>query len=291
MTWDLRLGSCLDPVSGLASLADDSVDVTITDPPYEAEAHTKGKRQSPTSDGHRRVVDEAFDFAPITELERVAVGAHVSRVTKKIALVFCQVEAAMLWRTSLEAGGMIYRRTIPWVKPDAMPSLHGRWPGQSFESIVLAMHPSVKCPIGGKARYYSHTKSRGPSRAHDTAKPLSLMLEIVDDFTLPGEKVLDCYAGSGTTGVAALRQGRKFIGWERAACARCVATAEWDCSWTDSKGPHAAFLCDAHKVAVSEQRDFRAHRDNMFAIASRRLNGDEAKPRPEQPGLFDVRSA
>ncbi len=242
MSVDLRLGSCLDPAIGLVSLADKSVDVTITDPPYEDEAHNKGKRQNPTKDKRKRVVDESFAFPPITEAERYAAGEQIARVTRKHALVFCQVEAAMLWRRALEKYGMVYRRTIPWVKPDAMPSLHGRWPGQSFESIVLVSAPGAVCPVGGKAKYYEATRERGLTRAHDTAKPLSLMLEMVADFTEPDDLVLDAFAGSGTTGVAALHLGRRFVGWE-----------------------------------VSEQ---------MHAIAARRLRGDEAKPRPEQPSLF-----
>jgi site-specific DNA-methyltransferase (adenine-specific) len=298
VSYELRLGSCLDPVTGLASLADKSVDVTITDPPYEFEAHEKGKRQGNVTPGrsknergskvYARVVDQGFDFAPMTEADRRAVSAQIARVTKRLALVFCQVEAVHLWRTSLEDGGLVYRRTIPWVKPDAMPSLHGRWPGQSFEAIVLAMKPGAVAPVGGKARYYSHTRSRGESRAHDTAKPLSLMLEIGEDFTMPGDCVLDCYAGSGTTGVAALRQGCRFVGWELAPCAWCSSTAAWDCAWISDKGPRKAFLCDGHRAEVEDHRGYRARPDNMHAIATRRLNGDEAKPRKEQPGLFDA---
>ena len=37
MTWTLHHGDCLDPATGLASLADKSADVTISDPPYEYE--------------------------------------------------------------------------------------------------------------------------------------------------------------------------------------------------------------------------------------------------------------
>jgi DNA modification methylase len=51
VTWQLHLGSCLDPVTGLASLADKSIDVTITDPPYEYEAHEQGKRQGNVTPG------------------------------------------------------------------------------------------------------------------------------------------------------------------------------------------------------------------------------------------------
>ena len=246
MTWTLHLGDCLDPVSGLASLPDKSVDHVITDPPYEAEAHIKGKRQGLTYDGAKRVVDEEFDFAPITDDQRTAVAAQLSRIARRWVLVFCQVEAVSAWRAALTLAGLSYRRTIPWVKPDAMPSLHGRWPGQAMEAIVLAGGLDAKdCPVGGKAVWYSHTRQRfaREDRPHPTLKPTALMRDMLSDFTSQGELVLDPFAGSGTTGVACKQLGRNFIGWERDA--------------------------------------------NYHAIATRRLNGDEAKPRPEQPGLFD----
>jgi site-specific DNA-methyltransferase (adenine-specific) len=41
------------------------------------------------------------------------------------------------------------------------------------------------------------------------------MEALVSDFTDPGELVCDPFAGSGTTGVACIRLGRRFIGWER----------------------------------------------------------------------------
>lgn len=218
---------CLDPWRGLACLPDRSVHVCLTDPPYEAEAHELGKRQNPGLSGGGygrdkgpvrevpRVVDEEFSFAPITEEQRTAIGMHAGRLAHR-AVVFCQVEAAMLWRNALVAGGLPYRRVIPWVKPDAMPSLHGRWPGQSFESIVLAQEPGAVPPVGGKAVYYGHTRKQmaREERPHPTMKPLALMLDLVADFTDPGDIVIDPFMGSGTTGVACLRLGRRFIGWE-----------------------------------------------------------------------------
>jgi site-specific DNA-methyltransferase (adenine-specific) len=45
-------------------------------------------------------------------------------------------------------------------------------------------------------------------------KPLALMDVLVRLFSEPGELILDPFAGSGTTGVAALRLGRRFVGWE-----------------------------------------------------------------------------
>lgn len=251
MTWDMRLGSCLDPLTGLASLADRSVDHVITDPPYEAEAHEKGKRQNPGNGGGKeergkpyvRVVDESYTFNAITETERTEVAFQSARVARRWVGISCQVEAVAFWKRELVNAGLLYRRAIPWVKPDAMPSLHGRWPGQSVEMIVFAAHPGVTAPVGGKARYYEVTKERGLTRSHPTAKPLELMRQILEDFTRPGDLVCDPFTGSGSTGAAALRLGRSFLGWE-----------------LDK---------------------------TYFDIAQRRLNGDEAKPRHEQPSLFD----
>jgi len=155
--WELHLGDCLN---GLSLLNDRSVTVTITDPPYEAEAHTEGRRQlgkdrAGTHKGsggrYRKVLETPLAFAPIANVDRVAVAAQIARVTQHRALAFFQAEAVADWRDAFNAGGIPYRRAMPWVKPDAMPSLHGRWPGQSYESIVLAMHPSAPpCPVGGR---------------------------------------------------------------------------------------------------------------------------------------------
>lgn len=50
---------------------------------------------------------------------------------------------------------------------------------------------------------------------HPTQKPVALMEYLINTYTLPGETILDCTMGSGTTGVAAANTGREFIGIER----------------------------------------------------------------------------
>lgn len=50
---------------------------------------------------------------------------------------------------------------------------------------------------------------------HPTQKPVLLMEDLIHTFTDEGDKVLDFTMGSGTTGVAAVQMGRKFIGIER----------------------------------------------------------------------------
>ncbi len=255
MSWDLRLGSCLDPITGLASLADKSIDVTITDPPYEAEAHTKGRRtkvagwrQAAARGEAAGVAQEApLAFAAITQIDREAVALQLARTTRRWVLVFCQVEAAHLWAAALMAGGVEYVRTMIWTKPNAQPQFTGDRPGHGYESIVVA-HPRGKKRWngGGRLGVFDHCTVAAAHEdvPHQTAKPIPLMRELVSLFSDPGELILDPFAGSGSTGVACNQLGRNFLGWELSP--------------------------------------------EYHAIATRRLNGDEAKPRKEQPGLFDA---
>ncbi len=56
----------------------------------------------------------------------------------------------------------------------------------------------------------------GPNikRVHPTQKPVALMRRIINDYTEPGDLILDPFCGSGTTGVACVQTGRRFIGIE-----------------------------------------------------------------------------
>mgnify|MGYP002853282080 CR=1 FL=1 len=52
---------------------------------------------------------------------------------------------------------------------------------------------------------------------HHTQKPVALIEYLIKTYTNPGEMVLDCFLGSGTTAVAAINTGRKYIGFEKEA--------------------------------------------------------------------------
>ena len=60
----------------------------------------------------------------------------------------------------------------------------------------------------------AHVPQRDESE-HPTEKPVLLMKHYIENSTQPGDTVMDPFMGSGTTGVAAVMAGRKFIGIER----------------------------------------------------------------------------
>jgi site-specific DNA-methyltransferase (adenine-specific) len=223
------LGDCLDPVTGLASLADKSVDHVICDPPYEAEAHTLQRR---VKRGGGVMEVEPLSFAAMTPETRADTARHLARVTKRWVVLFCQVDAALLWAHALRDAGLVYKRTGVWVKPDGMPQYSGDRPGMGYESLVIAHAPGRSTWNGGGRHGVWTFNKMGPEdrdrTGHETQKPLDLMLALVRDFTDPGDLVCDPFAGSGTTGVACKRLGRRFIGWERDEKYHRIATKRID---------------------------------------------------------------
>lgn len=59
-----------------------------------------------------------------------------------------------------------------------------------------------------------HYQNSTFNRLHPNEKPLSLIMRLMENHTEKGDLVFDPFMGSGTTGVAALKNGRRFIGFE-----------------------------------------------------------------------------
>lgn len=210
----LYLGDCLDVLPTLGK-----VDAVIADPPYEAEAHTKGRRLLGTQkDGERTVEYGALDFEAMTEEVRERSTDLARFICSGWMLTFCQAEAVATWRAAHESAGAKYKRAMVWLKPDGAPQFTGDRPGMGYESIVASWcgQGRSKWNGGGRHGVFSHAqRDSNHPKQHMTQKPLALMAELVALFTQESAIVLDPFMGSGTTGVAALQAGRKFIGIER----------------------------------------------------------------------------
>src|SRR4051794_7798428 len=157
--WTLKEGDCLQ---GLAGLADGSVDIVITDPPYESEAHTPDRMVARAGG---RLECEPIAFPPITEEQRTESARHMARLARRWILVFCQVEGAMKWRAALEAGGAVYKRTCQWIKPDGKPQYSGDRPGKRGAR-------SQSAPASGSSRTESpSTPATAPASATNQSSP------------------------------------------------------------------------------------------------------------------------
>jgi site-specific DNA-methyltransferase (adenine-specific) len=189
------------------------VGAVITDPPYEAEAHRKERK---ITGKNRGVISEAFTFGAIDPI-RDEVAHQMVAVCNGWCLAFCMAEGIAAWRDAFEAAGAKYKRAMVWIKPDAMPQFNGQGPAAGFECItaVWCGEGYSKWNGGGRVGTFEFNKNSGGKHEHETQKPVPLMAELITLFSNEGETVLDPFMGSGTTGVACAKHGRKFIGVER----------------------------------------------------------------------------
>lgn len=100
-------------------------------------------------------------------------------------------------------------------RPQQSVNTSGRWPAN------VALDEDAAAMLGDPARFFYTAKAsraeRGARNDHPTVKPIALMQWLVRLVTPPGGTVLDPFLGSGSTGIAAHREGFGFIGIELSA--------------------------------------------------------------------------
>lgn len=206
----LYLANCLTAVNAIGSF-----DHVISDPPYEESLHKSKNNKSPTRIDSGPEL-HGLNFSSIDEI-RDEFTEKFSNKCSGWFIVFCTVEGVAKWADCINEKNIKYKRACIWVKPDSTPQLNGQGPAQGAECFVTAWcgKGHAKWNAGGKRGVYTHlTNQKDRTGLHPTEKPVSLMKEIIMDFTNPSEIILDPFMGSGTTGVACAKMGRKFIGIE-----------------------------------------------------------------------------
>lgn len=106
---------------------------------------------------------------------------------------------------------------LTWHKTNPIPKTNNRYLPDT-EYLLFFKEPGI--PIYGsyetKRKWYVSTTNKGDKDLyfHPTIKPLNIIENLVINSSLEGDTVLDCFMGSGTTGVACRNLGRNFIGIE-----------------------------------------------------------------------------
>ena len=100
---------------------------------------------------------------------------------------------------------------------DGEPSANRRYTDEGSTNFA-ALLGQRRFDTGSAARFFYCTKTskaeRGEGNSHPTVKPIALMRYLCKLVTPPGGVVLDPFMGSGSTGLAAIREGFEFIGIE-----------------------------------------------------------------------------
>jgi modification methylase len=232
----LLVGDCLEE---LARLAPESVDLVFADPPYNLQLERQLLRPNNTVvDG----VDDAWDkFSSFADYDRFSRAwlTQCRRVLKPDGAIWVIGSYHNIFRlgVALQDLGFWIQNDIVWRKTNPMPNFRGKrftnahetliWAGRDAKSRVTFNYEAMKTlndDVQMRSDWLFPICS-GPERlkdgvgrkAHPTQKPEALLSRILLASTNPGDLVLDPFFGTGTTGAAARRLGRRWLGIERDA--------------------------------------------------------------------------
>jgi site-specific DNA-methyltransferase (adenine-specific) len=223
-----------DALAVLRDLPAGSVDALITDPPYSSGGMVRGDRTNGDLDAKYVRSSSQGNWETFTGDNRDQRGyaywcalwlSECVRIVKPGGAVLLFTDWRQLPSTTdaLQAGGFVWRGIVPWHKPMARPAL-GKFTA-NCEYVVWGSNGPMRQDTGCLPGFYTANSPR--DREHMTQKPLDVMRGLVK-IVPKGGTVLDPFAGSGTTGVAALLEGRKFIGAEMTEHYHRVAQARLD---------------------------------------------------------------
>src|SRR5436190_3363226 len=237
-----------DCVAEMARLEPASADLIFADPPYNLQLQGDLKRPD---DSKVDAVDDDWDkfssFAAYDDFTRAWLIA-ARRVMKPSATIWVIGSYHNIFRVGaiLQDLGFWILNDVVWRKTNPMPNFRGRRFTNAHETLIWAARDQ-----GAKGYTFNYEalkagnedvqvrsdwtiplctgeerlKGRDGKKIHPTQKPEALLARVILASSRPGDLVLDPFSGTGTTGAAAKRLGRQFIGIERDAAYAAAAEA------------------------------------------------------------------
>jgi site-specific DNA-methyltransferase (adenine-specific) len=210
--------SQLDADAWLRSLPEASVDLLVTDPAYESlEKHraigttTRLKRSKASSNDWFQI----FPNARFPEL-----FAEAWRVLKRNThfYLFCDPETMFIAKPLAEQAGFRFWKPLIWDKVTIGMGYHYR---ARYECILFFEKGKRRLNDLGVADVLAVPRVRG---GYPAEKPVEVSEVLIRQSSQPGEVVVDPFMGSGSAGVAAVRNGRDF--WGNDICAEALRVTE-----------------------------------------------------------------
>lgn len=216
----------MDCLLGLDKIQDESIDLLLTDPPYNISQPSRFH----TMKGRTGVDFGEWDVS-FNQTE------WLSKACDKIckggsAVVFNSYANIQQMTDVFKSKGFTVKQMLIWKKSNPMPRNRDRLYVTSFEVALWAVKGKGWTFNRQKDTYengiFEYPTVHASKRTHPTQKPLDLITDLMKIHSNEGDVVLDCFMGSGTTAKAAFQNHRQFIGFELDKDFYQTATAEID---------------------------------------------------------------
>jgi site-specific DNA-methyltransferase (adenine-specific) len=217
----LYLGDCMDILPTL-----DKVDAVITDPPYGFEfngsvGYSAGSMSDATTlDDTNLFKQKGFGKLPVfrgmtKQQKKELVLFHkewISSIGDALLISFSATKTIHLLISACDECNREVTDLIIWKYSTGMRKKNTLYKPE-FEPAVISYGGGLRMNSKNIGSNIISCEKPMEKVGHPTQKPISLMKELVR--IAPSETILDPFMGSGTTGVAAIQMGRKFVGIER----------------------------------------------------------------------------
>jgi site-specific DNA-methyltransferase (adenine-specific) len=201
----------MDCTEGMKLIPDESVDLLLTDPPYnvsqKSNFHTMGRKGVDFGEW-----DKEFNQQEWLEIACVKVKKGGS------AIIFNDYKNIGEMKEVLEQNGFTIKEMLIWKKSNPMPRNRDRLYVTSIEVALWAVK-GKGWTFNRQRDTYENAIFETPivnhkKRIHPTQKPIEVISELVKIHSNENDIILDCFMGSATTAVAAELHNRKWIGFE-----------------------------------------------------------------------------
>jgi len=198
--------SCADAVTWLRSLPSESVDLLITDPPYESLEKHRAIGTTTRLKISKASSNQWFAIFPNARFPELF--AEVYRVLKPNThfYLFCDPETAFIAKPIAEAAGFRFWKPLVWDKKTIGMGYHYR---SRYEFILFFEKGKRRLKDLAIADIVPVARIRN---GYPSEKPFELSEILIRQSSVPGELVVDPFMGSGSVGVAAARLSRDFAG-------------------------------------------------------------------------------
>lgn len=195
-----------DAVEWLSTIADESVDLAITDPAYESLEKHRAKGTTTRLKHSDASSNDWFEIFPNARFEDLF--RELYRVLKRDShlYMFCDQETMFVAKPIGEAAGFTFWKPLVWDKQKIGMGYHYR---ARYELILFFEKGKRKLNDLGVPDIITAPRVRN---GYPTEKPAEVSEVLVQQSSTTGDLVIDPFMGSGSVGVAALRNSMRFAG-------------------------------------------------------------------------------
>lgn len=200
----------LDCLLGMKKISDKSVDLIITDPPYELQQCSGAGAFGRKNREYYQQIDNLQNGI------RDMILREMLRVCKKPNMyIFCSKDQLPQLLMFAVNNGLKYD-ILTWHKTNPVPTCNNKYLSDTEYIVFMRKGANLYGTYETKRKYFITQTNTTDKKlwGHPTIKPLNIIETLLLNSSLENDIILDPFMGSGTTAIACMRNNRHFIGFE-----------------------------------------------------------------------------